>query len=97
MKRIYISGPMTGYDDFNYPAFFSAEERLVKRGYTVVNPARNQPCNTWHDYMRIDIKQMMDCDTLFMLKNWRTSKGACLEHYIAKELKFEIIYEGENL
>jgi len=26
--KVYISGPMTGYKDFNYPAFFAAEKFL---------------------------------------------------------------------
>jgi hypothetical protein len=38
-KSIYIAGPMTGYPEFNFPAFFSAEDKLRKEGWTVHNPA----------------------------------------------------------
>jgi hypothetical protein len=38
-KAIYIAGPMTGYPEFNFPAFFTAEEKLTKEGYKVFNPA----------------------------------------------------------
>lgn len=39
--NIYIAGPMTGYPEFNFPAFFQAETRLKKYGWNVFNPARN--------------------------------------------------------
>jgi len=95
-KRVYISGPMTGYDDFNYPAFFAAEDRLKGWGYKVINPARNQMQNTWHGYLRLDIKQMMDCDAIYMLSGWESSKGSNIEFWLAEQLDFEIMYEKGN-
>jgi hypothetical protein len=38
--KIYIAGPMTGYPEFNFPAFFAAGERLEQEGWTVFNPAK---------------------------------------------------------
>lgn len=38
--KIYLAGPMRGYKDFNFPAFFDAEVNLKLLGYTVFNPAR---------------------------------------------------------
>lgn len=41
-SHIYIAGPMRGYDGYNFPAFFEAEE-ILKRAYpdaVVMNPAR---------------------------------------------------------
>ena len=38
-KRIYISGPMTGMPEHNFPAFHAAADRLRKAGWSVVNPA----------------------------------------------------------
>ena len=40
LRSIYIAGPMSGHADWNYPAFFDAEEILKWCGYTPVNPAR---------------------------------------------------------
>jgi hypothetical protein len=38
-KSIYIAGPMTGYPEFNFPAFFTAQYTLEKQGWKVWNPA----------------------------------------------------------
>lgn len=40
VDRIYIAGPMTGIPEFNFPAFFAAQEMLVRKGYKVWNPAQ---------------------------------------------------------
>lgn len=39
--RVYIAGPMRGIFEFNYPAFYNAEARLVDAGYKPFNPARH--------------------------------------------------------
>lgn len=38
-KACYVAGPMSGYPQFNFPAFFAAEERLKAEGWLVFNPA----------------------------------------------------------
>lgn len=37
--KIYIAGPMSGYPEFNFPAFFVAALRLKEQGWIVFNPA----------------------------------------------------------
>jgi hypothetical protein len=39
MKKIYLSGPMTGLPDLNFPAFHAEAARLRALGYDVINPA----------------------------------------------------------
>jgi hypothetical protein len=39
-KTCYVAGPMRGHEEFNFPAFFSAEEQLWNAGWVVWNPAR---------------------------------------------------------
>lgn len=36
---IYIAGPMTGYEKFNFPAFDAARDLWISRGFLVFNPA----------------------------------------------------------
>lgn len=38
-KKIYIAGPMSGFKDFNFPAFFDAQSLLEAEGWHVFNPA----------------------------------------------------------
>ena len=45
MKQIYIAGPMTGYPEFNFPAFFAAAEKFEKEGWVVWNPANKEAEN----------------------------------------------------
>ncbi len=42
MSKIYIAGPMSGYPEFNFPAFFAAQAQLEAQGWTVFNPANKE-------------------------------------------------------
>jgi hypothetical protein len=91
---IYISGPMTGYPDWNYPAFNEAAEFLKSKGYEVFNPAEIFEGRTdlpRHVYMKEDIKALLECDTVMLLKGWEESQGALLEVDIAFEIGLPVL------
>ena len=96
-KRIYIAGPMTGLPELNYPAFHAAAAKLRALGHHVENPAENPKpvCGTWHGYMRMSLRQIADCDCLYMLPGWRASRGARIEHGLALDLDLEVRDFGE--
>lgn len=81
--KIYISGAITGTRDYT-KRFKEAEEKLIAQGYDVINPAEinsHLPVNTtWDDYMKMSLVMLSMCDSIFMLKKWRESKGACIEY-----------------
>lgn len=83
---IYLSGPMTGLPDFNYPAFNAEAARLRAIGYHVENPAENPQQATWQGYMRQALRQMMTCDAMALLPNWHESRGARIENSLAMDL-----------
>lgn len=95
-KRIYISGAITGTDDY-MERFAEAESDLIKAGYEVVNPAKLDlimPKNATHkEYMELCIPLLKMCDCIYMLRGWRGSKGANIELCKAKELKLHIFYQ----
>lgn len=87
MKRIYLSGPMTGLPEYNFPAFFAEAERLRGLGFDVVNPAEINPDGgTWEECMRRDVALLVTCDHVATLPGWDKSQGAQLEVYIADRL-----------
>ncbi len=92
MKRIYLSGPMTGLPGLNFPAFAAMTNNLRTGGHTVTNPAEINPDGgTWTDCMRRDIAALMECDTVARLPGWHTSKGARLEVLIAERLGMTVV------
>jgi hypothetical protein len=92
MKRIYLSGPMTGLPGLNFPAFAAMTAKLRDAGHAVTNPAELNPDGgSWNDCMRRDIAALMECDTVARLPGWHTSKGARLEVLIAERLGMTVV------
>ena len=48
---------------------------------------------TWVQYMKYAIAAMMQADYIYMMSGWNQSKGARLEHFLARVLNYNIIYE----
>lgn len=100
----YISGPMTGIDEWNYPAFHQAAADLRRRGHEVISPAEQDAVSGldpetsgWSDFIRWDIGVLVKCDTIVLLHGWHRSKGARLEHHIALELGMRVLTLAEAL
>ena len=88
--KVYIAGPMSGYEEFNFPAFNRAEELLRKSyGYKhIVNPAKLHPTTDlpWAEFLKQDLRELIACDAVFLLKGWEKSRGATLEAFVAYTL-----------
>lgn len=93
MKRVYISGPMTGIEELNFPAFNRAAVQLRELGFLVINPVElnPDPSADWHMCLRDDITALMTCDTIAMLPGWEGSNGAHLEVHIAHRVGIRVI------
>jgi Domain of unknown function (DUF4406) len=103
---------MTGYPNWNFPAFFEAEKQLEKLGYEVINPAHNdgatvqealesagpvdRPNNLWSDYMKRDLPHVMNVDMVCLLPGWQKSKGASLEVTVAKAIGLPLMVFKEG-
>jgi hypothetical protein len=96
--KVYLSGPMSGLPDENFPAFNTAAKNLRASGYEVINPAEFDTDVTgleglarWQKYLRADIKALMDCDGIVMLSGWQYSEGAKLEHLVASQVGLKVM------
>ena len=100
--RVYISGPITKGEKITAPSaieaarktFASAEAILQARGHEPINPFKVIPYRkelTWKDYMKANLKALVDCDGIYMLPGWHESEGALLENFIARKLKMKIV------
>lgn len=93
----YLSGPMTGYPNYNFEAFNEAAADLRAEGFEIVNPAESHGGDqslAWSDYLSWDLDQIRTCDFLVMLDGWQDTgaTGARLE--MAYALAFSLpIYQ----
>ena len=86
MKHIYLSGPMTGYPDFNRASFHAAAAKLRDEGHWVYNPAEYEYEGDFP--LRAAMAEFCHvicttCDTIAMLPGWESSKGAMVEYKLA--------------
>lgn len=79
----YLGGPMTGYENFNIPAFKSAKEALEKKGFKITLPVDIENAKDgwlWGDYLAEDIRLICnECEGIILLPEWERSRGAKLE------------------
>lgn len=90
--KIYIAGPMSGYPDFNRPAFNSAAHSISSGGNIPLSPAILPDGLDEPDYMAICITMLQRSDSVLMLPGWEKSAGAAAEHALAKKLGLIIHY-----
>lgn len=101
-RPIYISGQITSTDPviqkLNIVRFFEVEKELKSRGLPIFNPARtefeNPDMTEYNQFMALDLIYIIEKKpSMYMLKGWKFSKGALLEHEVAVQLNLPIEYE----
>lgn len=93
---VYISGPMTGLPEYNYPAFAAAKAYLQGLGFYVLSPHEAPACDSWAAYMKHDLKLLLECEAIVLLPGWKTSRGALLEKMVADNLGIEAWFIEET-
>ena len=95
MKKIYISGQITGIESHAPALFEAAESFLRSKGYNPINPMKlpHNHGRKWEDFMKEDLKALMDCDAVYMMSNYTKSDGAKLELHNAIWLKMAVFHE----
>ena len=110
--KVYVSGPISGYEEANLPAFRSAADFLVSMGHEPVVPhdiapwehAGDCPVAYTHGidhtaacYLRGDLVALLQCEAIYMIGRWEASVGAMLEHHVAAFCGIPIYYQGSGL
>ena len=105
---LYVSGPMTGFPQCNFPAFEQAAQSLRHHGYRVLSPHDLGQVDgwSWDDYMRRDLLAMLSVGP--SLGGVATlpdgpdagrpaSRGRALEIHVATELGIAVMSVKEWL
>lgn len=94
MKKIYISGKITGVPDFR-DKFARVEKSLTLQGHVVFNPATLPAGLEYEEYMHIDLAMVAVSDAIYMLPCWKDSPGAIREKRFAESLGREVLYHAD--
>lgn len=98
--RIYISGKVTGDENYKYK-FKRAEEDLYLK-YALFEPkVENMPYKehlklngkSWDECMIECLACLNSCDTIYMLRDWKDSTGACIELGYAIAQNMTVIFQ----
>lgn len=79
MKKCYIAGKIGGLEENVYkPLFEQAKKEVTAMGMEPVSPVDLPHLHdrSYSSYMREDLTEMLKCDCVYALRNWRHSPGA---------------------
>jgi hypothetical protein len=99
-KRIYISGGITGLPLQDVEKCFNYAELILNtKGWCAVNPMKlNLPKSqkkTWENFMINDLKALIPCHAIYMLRDWQKSNGARIEHAFAIAMNKTVYYHSD--
>lgn len=80
--KIYIAGKIVGEDNY-LEKFKNVQEKLEGEGHLIMNPTILPKGFEWDEYMKICYSMIDVCDAVYLLNNWKNSKGATLEREYA--------------
>lgn len=96
--RVYISGKISGQSADEVEAKFAQAVAQIRAfGHEAVNPLDNGLGSeaSWNEHLVADIALLLGCDAIYLLKDWRNSRGARIERNIAQECGLQILRQPE--
>ncbi len=100
---VYVSGPMTGFAEFNRPAFNRARDHLQAEGFSVIIPGDDEEYTirerlAWkvedtsrRAYMFRDFLHILTANAVAVLDGWSGSKGSRAEVLVAQEIGIPVV------
>lgn len=99
--KIFVSGPMTGIPDYNFPKFEEVEERLKVQGHDVMSMRiivmtefKGDLNRTHAEYMQAALKYLPLSTHLCLLNGWERSDGTKCEVAVALTLGMRFVNEN---
>lgn len=97
MKKCYIAGKIGDLPQLEYHSNFKkAKQEVLEMGMQPSSPCDiHDHClhENWLDYMKCDLKELLSCDAVYALNNWKDSPGATVEVTLAIGLKIPVFYQ----
>lgn len=106
MKIIYIAGKYGAKTEWGLIENIRHAEDIARKlwleGWAVICPHKNTAHfgGLWYSngkdsekFLTGDLEILKRCDAIYMMKDWRWSKGAKMEHNLAEQLGLEVYYE----
>lgn len=102
MEKVFISGPISGLPYVDVKTTFDVAEDVwrnrMRQKYRVVNPTTLCSVNwSWWRCMAVCLWHLIWCSHIYMLLGWHNSRGARIEHRVARALRKRIIYQKNPL
>ena len=97
-KTVFISGPMTGYENYNSEAFYEVETKLRHAGFSSIkNPVHIGEIFGYEEphefYMRKSLTMLLESDVIYVFGDYEKSKGATIEIDLAHKLGIPVFVD----
>ena len=80
--KIYIAGKITGNPNYK-EQFAAAEKKLKAEGHQVINPTWKPEGLPYKQYIDMGLMELQQSDVIYLLSDWKDSKGARMEYIYA--------------
>lgn len=108
--KLYLAGPIRGYANHNFPAFYFAAKVLRDKGFDVFSPAEkgdekeleanphaNEDINYRRRVFHLDTEYICDeADAVALLPGWEASSGAKAEKALAEAIGLKVYVIAEE-
>lgn len=98
--KCYISLPISGYDLTERRRLAEKVKAfLIAAGLEPISPLDKRLSDEapYTEHMRQDLKILLECDAICLVKGWERSRGCSVENIVAQTLNLQTLYYDFDL